>query len=376
MTYPLMKTEKTTKGQLRDLFHDLAVKAEDAADYVRAKFADDDPPAIRIAGFAGYRTHNSARIKGRVLLDQPERAAARNDWQRFRAMLSLYNSREVADIPVRCEGYGISADAVSDAEGYFSFELPVGDALPAETLWEQVTLSAPQHCVPTRAVSVPVLAPGTDSKWGVISDIDDTILETGATDFLKNWRRVLIDQADERVAVAGAADLYGEMAHDFEKPSRPFFYVSSSPWNLYPMLESFKQLNAIPAGPMFLKDYGLDDTKFIHAGHGEHKNAAIDTILTAYPQHRFLLIGDSGQHDIDIYRKAAKAAPDRIGAVLIRNVTEAPITGEKTAALQDIEAMGIAVHYGDDFSDAKHILERLGLDAPRDIAKAGGLEPE
>lgn len=368
-----MKTEKSPKGQLRDLFHDLAVKAEDAADYVRGKFADDDPPPIRIAGFAGYRTQQSAHIKGRVLLGAPERAAAQNDWQRFRAMLSLYNSQEVADIPVRCEGYGTNAEAVSDAEGYFTFELPLKEPLPVETMWEKVTLSAPQHGKPSSAVSVPVLAPGTNSKWGVISDIDDTILETGATDFLKNWRRVLIDQADERIAVAGAAELYGAMAQHFEKPSRPFFYVSSSPWNLYPMLESFKQLNDIPSGPMFLKDYGLDENKFIHAGHGEHKNAAIETILTAYPQHRFLLIGDSGQHDIGIYRQAAKTAPDRIAAVLIRNVAEAPITGEKTAALNEIEAMGIAVHYDDDFSGAAQILDHLGLDAPDEIAKAGGL---
>ncbi|WP_375427299.1 phosphatase domain-containing protein [uncultured Sphingomonas sp.] len=86
---------------------------------------------------------------------------------------------------------------------------------------------------------MPVLALGANLNRGIISDIDDTVVETGATDLLKNWRRVLIDQPGNRLAVPGAATLYKTIAVDHRAPGRPFFYVSSWPWSLYGFLTEF-----------------------------------------------------------------------------------------------------------------------------------------
>ena len=93
---------------------------------------------------------------------------------------------------------------------------------------------------------------------------------------------------------------------------------------------------------MFLKDFGLDETKFIKSGHGDHKLAAITTLIDFYPDLKFILIGDSGQHDAGIYRDAVDMHPGRIQAVYIRAVDGAPERDESARKLLDeIEQAGV-----------------------------------
>lgn len=211
---------------------------------------------------------------------------------------------------------------------------------------------------------------------GRISDIDDTVLETGATNFVKNWRRVLIHNAKDRIPVAGAPELYARIAHDHEAPVRAFFYVSSSPFNLYPLIADFMVHNHIPLGPMFLKDYGIDRTKFIKPGHGEHKAEAIETILAAYPNKTFLLVGDSGQRDIHIYQEVARRHPGRFGACIIRDVDGRCGEAEKAAALDAIRALGIPTYCEANFAETARLLAQIGLDDAATTAKAAAVEEE
>lgn len=328
---------------------------------------------VHILAYAGYRNAETLRLKGRVVDPRAFRSPGRTAWSRFRAMLSIYNSHELPGIEVRFEGHDASRDLVSDEEGYFEFELALDRPLPARTTWEKARLAAPGRQAQDDGIEVPVLAPGTDNHWGVISDIDDTVMETGATNFLKNWRRVLLHRPEDRLAVPGAADLYRMIAHDHERPVRPFFYVSSSPWNLYGFITRYMELNGIPHGPMFLKDIGIDRNKFIKTGHGEHKLAAIETILAFYPGFRFLLIGDSGQHDIPIYAQAVEDFPARVGAVFIRDVGGTCASGEKARLLAGIADRGIPTFCGEGFGDAIAVAEKLGLDRPLEAARAATL---
>jgi phosphatidate phosphatase APP1 len=327
---------------------------------------------VRIAAFAGYRNHEAARIKGRILRWRTPPAIGAGSWSRFRAMLELYNSHELGGIEVRCRGYGQDLAATTDEEGYFDFELPVARPLPPRAAWEDVRVSTPGREAQEAEVKVPVIAPGTSDHWGIISDIDDTVIETGATDFVKNWRRVLVDQPDERIAVPGAPELYRLIAEDHVAPVRPFFYVSSSPWNLYGFLTEFMALNGIPHGPMFLKDYGIDRTKFVKTGHDTHKLAAIETILAFYPGTKFLLIGDNGQEDVAIYAKAVEHFPRRVAGVFIRDVNGSCREGEKASLLARIGASGVPTSCGAGFEDAIEVARSLGLDRPIETAKAVG----
>jgi phosphatidate phosphatase APP1 len=334
------------------------------------------PDKVRLLAYAGYRNDRVARVKGRIVRFGPPLDAGDGTLARLRAMLEIYNSRELPGVEVQLEGYGHTVTAVSDGEGYFDFEVPTGQKLLRETKWEQVSVSTPGREAQQPSFSVPVMAPGAEHKWGIISDIDDTVIETGATDFIRNWRRVLIERPKDRLAVPGAASLYKTIAGDREAPARAFFYVSSSPWNLYGFIAEFMELNGIPHGPMFLQDYGIDTNRLISAHHDDHKLAAIETILAFYPGFRFLLIGDNGQRDVTIYAKAVDDYAGRIAGVFIRDVDGSCRSGPEGDLLRGIEAKGVATFCGAGFDEALAVVKALDLDRPVEAAKAIAAETE
>lgn len=354
----------------RRFLHDFAWELEQDIDRVSDFVSGDSRAKVRLLAYAGYRNGTEARVMGRIVRYADPLDPGDSMWRRVRAMMAIYNSHELPGVRVRCEGYGQVLEAVSDEEGYFSFIVPVDQPLPNRTAWESVTLSVIGREAQTDDAKVPVIAPGMDDHWGVISDIDDTIIETGPTNFLKNWRRVLVEQPGERLAVPGAASLYGTIAGHHKAPVRPFFYVSSSPWNLYGFLAEFMELNGIPHGPMFLKDIGIDASKFVKAGHGTHKLAAIRTVLDFYPGHRFLLIGDNGQKDVEIYAEAVKTYPERVGAVFIRDVSGTCKEGANADRLAEIGRAGVRTFCGAGFGEAVAVLEALGFERPAEAAKA------
>ena len=102
-----------------------------------------------------------------------------------------------------------------------------------------------------------------------------------------------------------------------------FHYVSGSPWQLYRPLATFLEVAGLPYGSFDLKHFRLKDPSTIGMlqAHQASKLEAIDPILTAYPRRRFILIGDSGEQDPEIYAQVAAAHPEQVVAVFIRNVT-------------------------------------------------------
>lgn len=325
---------------------------------------------VRLLAYAGYRNDEAVRVKGRIVRYEEPLDAGDGLVSRLRAMLEIYNSEELPGLTVECEAFGTIVRKETDEEGYFDFEIACDRPLPATTQWEHVVLRTPDHQAQQPSFMVPVIAPGTDNHWGIISDIDDTVVETGATDFVKNWRRVLVDRPRDRLAVPGASTLYKMIARDHVAPARPFFYVSSSPWNLYGFIAEFMELNHIPHGPMFLKDYGIDAAQLIRKSHDQHKLQAIETVLAFYPRLRFLLIGDNGQRDVSVYAKVVSDFPDRVAAVFIRDVDDSCRSGTEGELLAQIEARGIPTFCGAGFGDAVAVVERLNLDRPMEAASA------
>ncbi len=103
----------------------------------------------------------------------------------------------------------------------------------------------------------------------------------------------------------------------------PIFYVSSSPWNLHALLVEFLKIHHIPIGPLFLKDFG-NHTLFTSKDHQSHKLANIKWILEMYPRLPFILIGDSGEQDPEIYREVVRKFPERIRVIYIRSINIKP----------------------------------------------------
>lgn len=130
------------------------------------------------------------------------------------------------------------------------------------------------------------------------------------------------------------------------------------------------ELHEIPHGPMFLKDYGLDADKLVASGHDTHKLEAIEHILAFYPEHRFLLIGDNGQKDVEIYARVVEDFGDRVAGLFIRDVSGSCREGAKGELLARVEAAGVPVFCGEGFGDAVAVVESLGLLDPGEAAKA------
>jgi phosphatidate phosphatase APP1 len=137
-------------------------------------------------------------------------------------------------------------------------------------------------------------------------------------------RMVLLANARTRLPLAGVAAFYRALQGGANGMSpAPFFYVSSSPWNLYDLFVHFMEIHDIPAGPLLLRDLGLSQGVLIQSSHAAHKRDQIDRLLQHYPDLNFILIGDSGQRDPEIYRQVVIDFPGRIRAIYIRDTSVA-----------------------------------------------------
>jgi phosphatidate phosphatase APP1 len=199
-----------------------------------------------------------------------------------------------------------------------------------------------------------LLIPPSSAVYGVISDMDDTVLQSGVTDFLRAARTVLLENARTRLPFPGVAGFYRALAAGpTGTAGNPIFYVSSSPWNLYDVIADFLQVQQIPTGPMLLRNWDIGASLLRNA---PHKLDSITEILTTYPSLPFLLVGDSAQEDPEIYADIVAAHPQRILAVYIRNVRPDPqrLHGIRVLA-ERVQAAGSALVLADDtLTAARH----------------------
>jgi phosphatidate phosphatase APP1 len=151
----------------------------------------------------------------------------------------------------------------------------------------------------------------------VISDIDDTVLKTGLTQGLTAAGRTLFRDVASRKPVPGMPALYRGLQRGVRSRARnPFFYVSTGSWNYYDYLAEFLNLHNFPRGPIFLTDWGPQADRLVRDGR-EHKRETIAMLMHAYPDMRFVLVGDVGQGDPETYEFIARAFPGRILAIFL-----------------------------------------------------------
>ena len=290
-----------------------------------------DPPAIH--AYAGYGTRERVWLRGRVLDDEGLKPAKQHAgaWRNLRDAWKRFETDERAGLRVHAVLDGAQAEALTDREGYF--EVTLSAALPADREWHEVALTAFVGATPVATAIGRVLVPGDGARAVVVSDIDDTIVQTGATQWLRAARGVLLGNAYTRLPFPGVAPFYRALRIGGDgRAANPFFYVSSSPWNLYDVLAHLMEVHRIPPGPLLLRDWGVarEARPF---GHRSHKLAAIQRVADTYPGLPLLLIGDSGQEDPEIYHEAVSLFPGRVQAIYIRNVSPAP---DRVAAIRGL----------------------------------------
>jgi phosphatidate phosphatase APP1 len=284
-----------------------------------------------IVPFIGHGTTRRVRVGGRVVLGRPEAAAPpvgvpeaplptpRSRRAVLRASIARFLTVEVPRAVVTVHGPGVQAQVRADRDGYVDAVLEVAGAGLAPG-WHEFELRLRDGA----AVAAQVLVVDPAARVGVVSDVDDTILETGiVSSMIEFVRATLLTPVPERTPLPGAAPLYRVLTRPFDGPVRPVFYVSTSPWNLHEMLLEFIALRRFPLGPLLLTDWGPSRSGLFRIGAQEHKRGLVRRMLEEHPRLALVLIGDSGQLDPEIYATLAREHPDRIRAIYIRRTRHA-----------------------------------------------------
>ena len=305
-------------------------RADEFIDEARARLRRLWPASgpFLVQTYASYGTRERVFVHGRVLEDEGFAVQSPDDrsWRNLRELYKRLESDEVPYARVRVRLGGVEHPIDADREGYFRADLTLAGALDRAG-WHaaDVELAAPVPRDGARVTAVaPVLVPPPTARFGVISDLDDTVIWTNVTNKLRMLLLLLRSNAHTRKPFKGVAAFYRALRNGAAGgEGNPVFYVSGSPWNLYAPLVEFLRLQGIPEGPLLLKDFG-DHTLFASGDQQLHKLAHIERILEHYPALPFVLIGDSGEQDPEIYTQVVRTHPERVRVIYIRSVDPDP----------------------------------------------------
>lgn len=332
------------------------------------RFFDRD--AYAPAGYRGYGTREKALVLGRVLqIDEIDPGVAGSSRLRnLAAAITRLESDPQPHARVRVALGGAPDDSrelVADDEGFFREWVGSREPLP-EGGWLPIRLSLGDG---PESVSH-VLVPPPGAAFGVISDMDDTVLQSNVASFLRAARLVLLENAHTRMPFHGVAAFYRALqAGTGLTGPNPIFYVSKSPWNLYDVIVQFLERQEIPVGPILLRDWDVVPER----GTKGFKTREIEEIFQTYPTLPFILVGDTTQKDPEIYREILRAFPGRVLAVYIRNVSA---TADRSTAVkklaEEVRAENATLILADDTrAMAAHAAEQGWID-PKSLAEIAG----
>jgi phosphatidate phosphatase APP1 len=327
---------------------------------------------VMILPYHGCGSPERLYLKGRVLEDEGITPAGADDdfWDNLLNMYRRFESDEIPYARLLARFQGIEQQVLADEEGYFEAWLEPSGPL-SNDLWQPVELELleprrkDQH--PVRAVGQ-VLVPPAGARFGVISDIDDTVVQTDSIHLLHMARTVFLGNARTRLPFKGVGAFYRALLKgQTGEQLNPLFYVSSSPWNLYDLLVDFFNLNDIPLGPvLFLRDWGISEEEVLPIHHRLHKLQVIDLLMNLYPALSFILVGDNGQTDPEIYSEVVLRYPGRVLAVYIRDIRCSPKRRQEIQALAEgVAAAGSSLILAEDTLPMAIHASRQGWIAPQ-----------
>jgi phosphatidate phosphatase APP1 len=328
---------------------------------------------VMIMPYQGFGNGKELFFLGRVLMDRGIGTSQLEDskWRNFQKMYKRFMSWEISEARVEASFEGITKSAITDSEGYFEIRMELPQPIKGENRWQKIRVELVDQVVKNQQPSVAyshVFVPSEHVEFGVISDIDDTIVPTGATKMWAMVKTTFLGNAMTRVPFPGVAAFYqalskGLVGHE----NNPFFYVSSSPWNLYDFLHELMSIHHLPQGPLMLRDVGLSQEHFFAGSHTVHKLVQIERIFDIITDIPFILIGDSGQHDAEIYLQVIRDFPGRVKMVYIRDVDSA--SHQKVLKIaEEIGKLGVEMMLISDTIEATHHAVSKGWILEEDIA--------
>jgi len=354
---------KNWLGEFDSLLNELDKNVRGMARAVRSAF-DDGP--FQILAYRGYGNGRVAYINGRAQENRGTGPSGDAD-STLKNLLNTYrraDSNPLANAQLVVEYEHTSCAVKADDEGFFTTRIDLPTPVTTSKEWNdyRVDLIEPARAGVDRAKCMgEILVPPKSARFGVISDIDDTVIQSRVSNFLLAARTVMLGNARTRLPFPGVAGFYQALREGATGDEKnPIFYVSSSPWNLYDVISEFMDLQKIPRGPILLRDWDISIGSIASTRHFDHKGVAIRNIMHTYPELPFIFIGDTSQHDPEIYRQLVSEFPNRVKAIYIRDVTrdEQRSTAVKKLAEELLAAHSTLVLSEDTLGAATHAAEQ------------------
>lgn len=323
-----------------------------------------DQPLVKV--YRGFGNETMLTVHGTVFRQSalPRKKYRPTVWVNLLGLIRLFLVRPYPQVRVRVYAGGQTVETKTDLDGYFRVEVPLTQSLPPG--WHVVQA----QCISPAGMPETILADGEGdvlvphaSSFACISDIDDTFLVSHSAVLMKRLTVLITRNAHTRQPFEGVVSHYQLLAKANNKAetTNPFFYVSSSEWNLYGYILEFSKKNGLPDGVYLLSPL-KQFSELLKTGQGKHmtKFMRIVRILEAYPNQNFILLGDDTQEDPTIYASVVEHFPSRIRCVYIRQVhhKNQPKTRE---ILSRIEAMGVPYCYFAHSAEARQHSVESGL---------------
>lgn len=268
--------------------------------------------------YTGYGSTSWVRVLGRVLYTHPDREdEATSRTRGWRSFTSIPVVSSTATVEIAGRQYEVVADRGGVIDAVISAELPPG--------WQTIRMSA-QGSDPVTS-DVYIVDPAT--RIGVISDIDDTVMVTALPrPFVAAWNTFVLDE-HARTPVPGMAVLLDRLSRI--QGGSPVIYLSTGAWNVAPTLRRFLSRHLYPAGALLLTDWGPTHDRIFRSGRA-HKQENLRRLAAEFPDIKWILVGDDGQHDEELYSDFASELPENVSAVAIRQLSpgEAVLAGGRS----------------------------------------------
>ena len=318
---------------------------------------------VMIKVYHGYgHTHNLV-VYGHVLKGRPvvRQTYTNNAIINIIHLLKLFFVKPFPHVTVRMRWQDRSFFATTGDDGFFKLEWTAKGEVAKG--WHRVTV----ECIDENGA---VLASDTgqvyvpySTQFVLVSDIDDTVMVSHSATIFKRLRELLIKNPRKRLQFLDLSDYYRRLAlaHTHEGTPNPFFYVSSSEWNLYGYLDEFFTYNQLPPG-IFLLSQLKRWFQLFKTGKTKHegKLVRITRILHVFPHQQFILLGDNSQSDPVIYTSIAEKFPGRIFAIYIRNV-HTQKAGATARLLEGAQRLGVHTCMFDSTAEARIHSTKIGL---------------
>jgi phosphatidate phosphatase APP1 len=322
-------------------------------------------PTVKV--YHGYGHENKLTVFGHVfqLSPFPRKQYRQSFLRNTLALLRLFLVKPLKRCSVQLEWKGVQYDAETDTDGFFKFDWEDSD--PFDKGWLPVNIKAFKDQKVIASATGRIYIPHA-TQYVIISDIDDTFLISHSANMRKRLQVLFTQNARSRKPFEGVVRHYQLLAksNTNEEAPNPFFFVSSSEWNLYEYILEFTSVNRIPRG-IFLLSQLKRFSELLNTGQNNHgtKFTRIVRIMEAFPNQRVILLGDSSQHDPYIYESIVQHFPKQVHAVYIRDVFERNYK-KVSDVLNRIEIAGVPCLLFKHSRDAILHSVKIGLIPPHD----------